>query len=386
MSAAPHFEQALSAARERYNQQFKLAQASRPNLDPQAFGSSLREWVAPLVEAVAKNDAARVEIVTAELVEEVCERILARIGECERQGAEGPDCTAEVEQKQRALDLRTKELQQARDEVARLRSGAARQREREERLVHDLDAERERGARLRAEIEALQLRLDRERSADGGARAAAAAEHDSWLMVDEAHALGVLGPDGAGSAAAVGLDARQVPILMGTFGKALGGWGAFIAGSVELIEHLQHTARPWLFSTALPAAWATLCRSAVARVRRETALREQLQARIAQFRDGAAELGLSRPPLASNDSGDERIGLLPSDTPIQPFLLGSEARALTWEAALADAGLAVKAIRPPTVPAGQSRLRIALSAGHSPEQIERLLGALARLRDSEAQT
>ncbi|MCB1629038.1 MAG: 8-amino-7-oxononanoate synthase [Xanthomonadales bacterium] len=215
--------------------------------------------------------------------------------------------------------------------------------------------------------------------------AADAAEHDSWLMVDEAHALGVLGPDGAGSAAAVGLDARQVPILMGTFGKALGGWGAFIAGSVELIEHLQHTARPWLFSTALPAAWATLCRSAVARVRRETALREQLQARIAQFRDGAAELGLSRPPLASNDSGDERIGLLPSDTPIQPFLLGSEARALTWEAALADAGLAVKAIRPPTVPAGQSRLRIALSAGHSPEQIEQLLGALARLRDSEAQ-
>ncbi|MCB1606786.1 MAG: hypothetical protein KDI71_07410 [Xanthomonadales bacterium] len=69
MSAAPHFEQALSAARERYNQQFKLAQASRPNLDPQAFGSSLREWVAPLVEAVAKNDAARVEIVTAELYE-----------------------------------------------------------------------------------------------------------------------------------------------------------------------------------------------------------------------------------------------------------------------------------------------------------------------------
>ncbi len=113
----------------------------------------------------------------AELVEEVCERILARIGECERLGSEGPDCSAEVERKQRALDLRTKELQQARDEVARLRAGAARQREREERLVHDLDAERERAALLRAEIETLQLRLDRKRSADGGARAAAAVEH-----------------------------------------------------------------------------------------------------------------------------------------------------------------------------------------------------------------
>lgn len=214
--------------------------------------------------------------------------------------------------------------------------------------------------------------------------AAAARAHDAWLMVDEAHALGVMGPQGQGSAAAAGLGANDVAVLMGTFGKAFGAWGAFIAGSHELVEHLQHAARPWLFSTALPAAWATLCRSALARISGEPALRGALQQRIEAFRLRAEELGLCRPALSHGEVVTaSTLGLLPSATPIQPLLLGSEARALAWEAALAETGFLVKAIRPPTVPEGQSRLRIALSATQPLTDLLRLLERLARLRDAE---
>jgi 8-amino-7-oxononanoate synthase len=199
--------------------------------------------------------------------------------------------------------------------------------------------------------------------------AALAARVDGWLMVDEAHALGVLGPQGQGSSAAAGLGQAEVQILMGTFGKAFGAWGAFIAGSSALIEHLQHSARPWLYSTALPPAWATLCRAALQRLRYDDSPRELLQQRIEQFRGRAMQAGLA---------------LLPSTTAIQPLLLGNEARALAWEAALLEAGLLVKAIRPPTVPVGASRLRICLSACHQPAQVDALLEALVRIRDGEA--
>lgn len=201
--------------------------------------------------------------------------------------------------------------------------------------------------------------------------AALAMRHAAWLMVDEAHGLGVLGPSGRGSAAAAGLGQADVPILMGTFGKAFGAWGAFIAGSAELIEHLQHSARPWLYSTALPPAWATLVRSALQRLRSDSSLGELLQGRIEQFRTSAKKAGLA---------------LLPSTTAIQPLLLGSEARALAWEGELLDSGLLVKAIRPPTVPVGQSRLRICLSACHQSAQIDALVEALVRVRDRERQS
>lgn len=201
--------------------------------------------------------------------------------------------------------------------------------------------------------------------------AALARRANAWLMIDEAHGLGVLGPDGQGSAAAAGLGQTEVPILMGTFGKAFGAWGAFIAGSSALIEHLQHSARPWLYSTALPAAWATLCRSALQRLRADPSLRDRLQQHIHHFHRRSGQIGLT---------------LLPSTSPIQPLLLGSEARALAWEAALLDAGLLVKAIRPPTVPSGQSRLRICLSAGHTTAQIDALVEALAQVRDADADT
>ena len=198
--------------------------------------------------------------------------------------------------------------------------------------------------------------------------AAVCARQGAWLMVDEAHALGVTGPHGSGSAVAAGLGADQVPVLMGTFGKALGGFGAFIAGSDNLIECLIHQARPHLFTTAMPPAWAACMASAVQRVSQAEDLRHALALRIARFRTRAQALGLRTADSIS---------------PIQLVLLDTESRALAWASALADDGFAVKAIRPPTVPAGQSRLRITLNVNQPLAAIDTLLESLARLQDGE---
>ena len=187
------------------------------------------------------------------------------------------------------------------------------------------------------------------------------------LLIDDAHGLGVSGPRGAGSVAAAELDARDVPVLIGTLGKALGTQGAFVAGPRALIEALAQFARAHVYSTAPPpaVAAATLAAVRLAQGDEGEALRARLRARIAQLRAGAAALGLR---------------LLPADTPIQPLLLGDARTALAWSRALEQAGLYVPAIRPPTVPVGQARLRIALSAAHGEEHVARLLDALAALR------
>jgi 8-amino-7-oxononanoate synthase len=184
------------------------------------------------------------------------------------------------------------------------------------------------------------------------------------LMVDDAHGLGVLGPEGAGSVAAAGLGQREVPVLMGTLGKALGTHGAFIAGSAALIEGLTQFARTYVYTTALPPALAAATLAAVRLARAEDWRRDRLATLVTRFRDGAAQLGLM---------------LAASDTPIQPLLLGDAADALAAAAALEARGLLVGAIRPPTVPAGQARLRITLSAAHEEEHVDRLLDALAAL-------
>ena len=184
------------------------------------------------------------------------------------------------------------------------------------------------------------------------------------LMVDDAHGLGVLGPEGAGSVAEAGLGAREVPVLMATLGKALGTHGAFVAGSAALIEGLTQFARTHVYTTAMPPAVAAATLAAVQLARSEHWRRERLAALIDRFRAGAAQLGL---PLAA------------SDTPIQPLLLGDAADALAAAHALEAQGLLVTAIRPPTVPAGQARLRITLSAAHEDEHVDRLLDALATL-------
>jgi 8-amino-7-oxononanoate synthase len=193
------------------------------------------------------------------------------------------------------------------------------------------------------------------------ALAAAARAHDAWLVVDDAHGIGVVGADGGGCCEHFGLDAQAVPVLIGTFGKALGSFGAFVAGDEDVVELLIQRARSYIYTTALPPAVAAATRRALRIVREEAWRREALRTRIAQFREGAARRGLA---------------VMPSTTPIQPLVLGSETAALTASHRLAEAGYRVTAIRPPTVPAGTARLRITLSAAHTPQQVEGLLAAL----------
>ncbi|MEJ2347032.1 MAG: 8-amino-7-oxononanoate synthase [Gammaproteobacteria bacterium] len=194
--------------------------------------------------------------------------------------------------------------------------------------------------------------------------AAAAAAGDAWLMVDDAHGLGVLGAGGRGSLEHFGLGVAEVPILMGTLGKALGTFGAFVAGTDELIETLIQAARSYIYTTAPPPAVAEATRASLRLVQTEGWRRERLQALVARFRRGAAELGLA---------------LMDSHTPIQPLLAGGNAEALAMSEGLAEGGILVSAIRPPTVPAGTARLRITFSAAHTDEHVDRLLDALAQV-------
>lgn len=191
----------------------------------------------------------------------------------------------------------------------------------------------------------------------------------AWLLVDDAHGLGILGREGRGTLDHHGLDAQEVPILMGTLGKAFGTFGAFVAGSEALIETLIQRARSYIYTTATPPALAEATRASLAIARREDWRRERLRALIARLRAGAAQLGL---PLAD------------SMTPIQPLMAGSTARALAWGRALEAAGILVTPIRPPTVPEGTARLRITLSAAHGEDDVDRLLESLAVLPRQEA--
>ncbi len=195
------------------------------------------------------------------------------------------------------------------------------------------------------------------------------ARYQATLLIDDAHGLGVLGEQGAGSLIAAGLPATQVPILMATLGKALGVCGAFVAGSAELIEGLGQFSRPYIYTTAMPPALAAASLAAVRLARGADERRENLQRRITQFRHGAQQLGLA---------------LLDSSTPIQPLWVGEAATALAWSQALEKAGFYVPAIRPPTVAVGQARLRVALSAQHDYTEVEQLLDALADLARSTA--
>ena len=188
-----------------------------------------------------------------------------------------------------------------------------------------------------------------------------ASAHGAWLMVDDAHGLGVTGPGGRGTVAQAGLDLEQVPILMGTLGKAFGTFGAFVAGSEELIETLIQEARTYIYTTAPPPALACATRVALRLVQQDDWRREQLQQLLKRFRQGAEQLGLA---------------LCDSHTPIQPLITGTAAEALRLSRALREQGILISAIRPPTVAEGQSRLRITFSAAHSEQQVDRLLAAL----------
>lgn len=192
----------------------------------------------------------------------------------------------------------------------------------------------------------------------------AAKQNDAWLMVDDAHGLGVLGKTGAGICEAQQQNQSDVQILMGTLGKGLGTAGAFVAGSQELIEYLTNFARPYIYTTAMPAAIAAATLASIEIVKNEPQRREHLQTLIHQFKTGAQQIGLN---------------LMPSDTAIQPVLIGDAQLALSMSEQLRQQGIMVTAIRPPTVPAGTARLRITLSASHSTQQVDTLLQALSAL-------
>ena len=194
-------------------------------------------------------------------------------------------------------------------------------------------------------------------------------QEGATLMVDDAHGLGVLGDNGAGTLSMLDLGQRDVPVLMATLGKALGCHGAFVAGSANLVEGLLQSARTYVYTTAMPPAVAAAALAAVRIARKESWRREKLAALIRRFRDGAQQLGLP---------------LMPSDTAIQPLLLGEATTAMAVAGALEAVGFLVGAIRPPTVPAGKARLRITLSAAHEEEHVDQLLEALSGLAPDEA--
>ena len=182
------------------------------------------------------------------------------------------------------------------------------------------------------------------------------------LMVDDAHGIGVLGQGGRGVLELQGLGQDDVPVLMGTLGKAIGVFGAFVAGPSVLIDYLIQKARTYIYTTAMPPAVAEAACVSLDLVKEEGWRRSHLMGLVSRFRSGADHLG-----LALGESG----------SPIQPIMVGDSATALKAQAFLADKGFLLVAIRPPTVPQGSARLRCTLTAAHTEDHVDRLLDALA---------
>jgi 8-amino-7-oxononanoate synthase len=187
--------------------------------------------------------------------------------------------------------------------------------------------------------------------------------HDALLLIDDAHGFGVLGPQGRGTAAHFGLRAWRL-LYMGTLGKAAGVSGAFVAGEAELIEWLLQRARTYIFTTGTPPMLATALMVSLRLIETEDWRRERLNELVGRLREGLA---------------GQPLRLLTSQTAIQPLIVGENDAAVELSARLLEAGIWAPAIRPPTVPQGTSRLRIALSAAHSVEDVDRLVHALHAL-------
>ncbi len=188
-----------------------------------------------------------------------------------------------------------------------------------------------------------------------------AIKKQALLLVDDAHGLGVLGETGAGLVEECGLNQQQVPLLVGTFGKAFGTSGAFVAGSELLIETLIQKARTYIYTTALPPAIAAATRMSLTIIQQETERRNHLKALIERFKTGAKQLN---------------INLMSSDSAIQPILIGDVDKTVQISEKLLQQGFWVSAIRPPTVPQGSARLRVTLSAAHQNHHVDSLLEAL----------
>lgn len=190
-----------------------------------------------------------------------------------------------------------------------------------------------------------------------------AIQYDAWLIVDDAHGLGVLGPQGRGSIADAGLPPHPNLIMIGTLGKAAGVSGAFVAGSKDLVEWLIQRARSYIYTTGASPMIAGALLASLNRIRQGEDLRAQLNQNIHACRSGIAALNLP-------------YSLLPSRTGIQALVIGDNETTLNLSSRLMAQGYWVPAIRPPTVPAGGARLRISLSAAHTPEHIRGLVAAI----------
>ena len=201
--------------------------------------------------------------------------------------------------------------------------------------------------------------------ADLPAIAKTCTDHDAWLMVDDAHGIGVLGDHGKGSLEHYKLSSADIPVYMATLGKALGTAGAFIAGGDDLIETLIQKARSYIYTTASPPAVAEATRASLNIIQSQPELRSQLNDNIRYFRNSCKQQG---------------IALTPSKTAIQPVILGETEKTVAASEQLFADDILVTAIRPPTVPEGTARLRITLSAQHSHAHIDKLIEALEKLQ------
>ncbi|MBO7923417.1 8-amino-7-oxononanoate synthase [Alteromonas sp. K632G] len=238
---------------------------------------------------------------------------------------------------------------------------------------------------------------------------AIAKQNKAWLMVDDAHGMGVLGENGLGSIEAQALSQTDVPIVMGTFGKAVGTAGAFIAGSQALIDYLVNFAKHYVYSTAMPPAQAVATLYSLTHIAADSSRTDALNHNIAYFRErfsaqighdqhgdlkNADEIGhtlqspLDKAPLNKDKPGratsnvHHDLVLANSHSAIQPIIVGSPERALALSDGLKSRGIWIPAIRYPTVPKGEDRLRITLSATHTQQDIDVLVDAIALAMES----
>ncbi|BCO18471.1 8-amino-7-oxononanoate synthase [Alteromonas sp. KC3] len=196
--------------------------------------------------------------------------------------------------------------------------------------------------------------------------AALAKQYSAWFMLDDAHGMGVLGENGFGTVEALGLTQEQVPIVMGTFGKAIGTAGAFIAGSQVLIDFLVNFAKHYVYSTAMPPAQAVATLYSLTHIASDRPRRDALTQNIMHLRDA----------FNAKFSGKPALTLADSNSAIQPIIVGCPKRAVALSEGLKRRGIWVTAIRYPTVPKNEDRLRVTLSANHTQQDIDVLLDAI----------
>ncbi len=189
-----------------------------------------------------------------------------------------------------------------------------------------------------------------------------AEKYNAWLMVDDAHATGVMGHRGAGTAEHFGLEGR-IPVQIGTLSKAIGSSGGFVAGSYDLIDYLRNKARSFIYSTALPPSVIAVALAAFRVLQLNPQIRENLHLNAQYLRSGLKEMGFT---------------ILTEESPVIPVLIGDANKAMQMAQQLLSLGVFAPGIRPPTVSPGMSRLRVAVMATHTRDDLDKALAAFAQ--------